>query len=129
MLYNLIIFEICLHTKSLFIQELGEEIPKILTSDNKNIPKNLVIYSFKDGGYIPLPPPENIITLFEFEGTALHIDSAEAKEQISRGGQTDALAPVGTAEVEQQRTSENTPEPGDKDESEAGEGIFIDKEF
>lgn len=32
--------------------ELNEEIPKVLTSDNPNIKKNLVIYSFKEGQYI-----------------------------------------------------------------------------
>ena len=70
-----------------------------------------------------MPPAENIITFFEFEGTALHIDSAEAKEQISRGGgPAEVIAPVTTVEAETQRTSETTPEPGDKDESEAGEG-------
>lgn len=32
--------------------ELAEEIPKILTADDPNIRKNLVIYSFKEGGYV-----------------------------------------------------------------------------
>lgn len=32
--------------------ELSEEIPKLLTTENTNIVKNLVIYSFKDGGFV-----------------------------------------------------------------------------
>lgn len=32
--------------------ELSEEISKILTADDPNIRKNLVIYSFKEGGYV-----------------------------------------------------------------------------
>lgn len=32
--------------------ELSEEIPKMLTCDNPNIKSNLVIYSFKTGGYV-----------------------------------------------------------------------------
>lgn len=63
--------------------ELNEEIPKVLTTENTNIVKNLVIYSFKDGCFVNVPPPGNTVTLFQFEGTALHIDSAEAKKQMS----------------------------------------------
>uniref|UniRef100_A0A1B0D676 Dynein intermediate chain 2, ciliary n=1 Tax=Phlebotomus papatasi TaxID=29031 RepID=A0A1B0D676_PHLPP len=32
--------------------ELSEEVPKLLTTENTNIVKNLVIYSFKDGGFL-----------------------------------------------------------------------------
>lgn len=32
--------------------ELSEEIPKMLTCDNPNIKTNLVVYSFKNGGYV-----------------------------------------------------------------------------
>lgn len=32
--------------------ELSEEITKVLQTDNTNFPKNLVIYSFKDSGYV-----------------------------------------------------------------------------
>lgn len=32
--------------------ELGEEIPKELTSENTNVVRNLVIYRFKDGQYV-----------------------------------------------------------------------------
>ena len=66
--------------------ELSEEVPKVLTSENRNVPQNLVIYSFKEGTYIPIPRAGNLVTLFEFEGTALHVDSAEAKAQLARDG-------------------------------------------
>lgn len=32
--------------------ELSEEITKVLQSENTNYPKNLVVYSFKEGGYV-----------------------------------------------------------------------------
>lgn len=32
--------------------ELSEEITKVLQTDNTNYQKNLVVYSFKEGGYI-----------------------------------------------------------------------------
>lgn len=66
--------------------ELCEEIPKVLSAENRHLPQNLVIYSFKDGGYIPVPRTTNVVTIFEYEGTAIHIDSAEAKAQIARDG-------------------------------------------
>lgn len=66
--------------------ELCEEIPKILSAENRHLPQNLVIYSFKDGGYIPIPKTTNVVTIFECEGTAIHVDSAEGKAQIARDG-------------------------------------------
>ncbi|XP_021701642.1 dynein intermediate chain 2, ciliary isoform X2 [Aedes aegypti] len=70
--------------------ELGEEIPKLLSTENRHLPRNLVIYNFHEGTYEPVPPPENTVTLLEFEGTSLHKDTPEAKEQIARKG-TDEL--------------------------------------
>lgn len=63
--------------------ELNEEIPKVLTTSYSNVVKNLVVYSFKDGCFVNVPPPGTTITLFEVEGTALHIDSEEAKAQMA----------------------------------------------
>lgn len=67
--------------------ELSEEIPKVLSCENRNVPQNLVIYSFREGAYIPLPRTSNVVTLFEHEGTAIHVESAEAKAQIARDGE------------------------------------------
>lgn len=66
--------------------ELCEEIPKLLSAENRHLPQNLVVYSFKDGGYVPIPRTTNVVTIFECEGTAIHIDTAEAKAQIARDG-------------------------------------------
>lgn len=33
---------------------------------------------------MPIPKESNVVTLFEYEGTALHIESAEAKAQLAR---------------------------------------------
>lgn len=67
-------------------QELSEEIPKLLTTDNTNALKNLVVYSFKDGAFVPVPPQDNTVTLFEYEGTSIHKDTPEAKEQQATAG-------------------------------------------
>lgn len=64
--------------------ELNEEVPKVLTtSQNTNVVKNLVVYSFKDGGFVHVPPPGTTVTLFSIEGSALHIESEEAKLQMA----------------------------------------------
>lgn len=34
--------------------ELNEDISKVLTAQNMNILRNLVIYSFKEGAYVPV---------------------------------------------------------------------------
>lgn len=33
-----------------------------------------------------MPPQPNIVTLFQFDGTSLHLDSDEAKKQIEEMG-------------------------------------------
>lgn len=68
--------------------ELAEEIPKTLSCDNRNAPQNLVVWSFREGAYIPVPKTSNVVTIFEHEGTAIHIETAEAKAQIQRDGDT-----------------------------------------
>lgn len=63
--------------------ELSEEIPKILTTDNVNALRNLVVYSFKEGAFIAVPPQDNTVTLFQYEGTSIHKDAPEARDQLS----------------------------------------------
>uniref|UniRef100_A0A4Y0AYU7 Dynein intermediate chain 2, ciliary n=1 Tax=Anopheles funestus TaxID=62324 RepID=A0A4Y0AYU7_ANOFN len=106
--------------------ELGEEIPKLLSTENRHLPRNLVVYDFREGAFLPVPPPENTITLLEFEGTSIHKDTDEAKEQISRKG-TDELnvtldKPKETLAEDQEDTKKpDTPETGDGEEGERDE--------
>uniref|UniRef100_A0A182NAJ2 Dynein intermediate chain 2, ciliary n=1 Tax=Anopheles dirus TaxID=7168 RepID=A0A182NAJ2_9DIPT len=106
--------------------ELGEEIPKLLSTENRHLPRNLVVYDFREGAFLPVPPPENTITLLEFEGTSIHKDTDEAKEQISRKG-TDELnvtldKPKETLAEDQEETKKpDTPETGDGEEGERDE--------
>ncbi|XP_050082023.1 dynein intermediate chain 2, ciliary isoform X1 [Anopheles aquasalis] len=106
--------------------ELGEEIPKLLSTENRHLPRNLVVYDFHEGAFLPVPPPENTITLLEFEGTSIHKDTDEAKEQISRKG-TDELnvtldKPKETLADDQEETKKpDTPETGDGEEGERDE--------
>lgn len=66
--------------------ELSEEVIKVLSAENRHMPQNLVVFSFKESGYVPVEKTTNVITIFECEGTAIHIESAEAKAQIARDG-------------------------------------------
>uniref|UniRef100_A0A1B0BBL8 Uncharacterized protein n=1 Tax=Glossina palpalis gambiensis TaxID=67801 RepID=A0A1B0BBL8_9MUSC len=36
--------------------ELGEEITKVLTPTNTNVVLNFVVYSFKEGAFVKIPP-------------------------------------------------------------------------
>ncbi|XP_058060196.1 dynein intermediate chain 2, ciliary [Anopheles bellator] len=106
--------------------ELGEEIPKLLSTENRHLPRNLVVYDFREGAFLPVPPPENTITLLEFEGTSIHKDTDEAKEQISRKG-TDELNVTldkpkeSLAEDQEEPKKPDTPETGDGEEGERDE--------
>ncbi|XP_035783632.1 dynein intermediate chain 2, ciliary-like isoform X3 [Anopheles albimanus] len=82
--------------------ELGEEIPKLLSTENRHLPRNLVVYDFREGAFLPVPPPENTITLLEFEGTSIHKDTDEAKEQISRKGTDDEAEGEGEGQEQEE---------------------------
>ncbi|CRL01177.1 CLUMA_CG014224, isoform A [Clunio marinus] len=71
--------------------DLLEEIPKVLSTENKTLPTNLVIYSFKDSSYIPTSRNVSVLTIFDCDGNSIHIESDEAKKQIARDGGFEAL--------------------------------------
>ncbi|KAI9576754.1 hypothetical protein GQX74_010736 [Glossina fuscipes] len=45
--------------------ELGEEITKVLTPTNTNVVLNFVVYSFKEGTFVKIPPAGNTVTIFQ----------------------------------------------------------------
>lgn len=106
--------------------ELSEEVVKVLSAENRHLPQNQVIYSFKDGGYVPVERESNIVTIFECEGTAIHIESAEAKAQIARDG--DVGFDPRIVELRSQgasasgTTGTNTPDIDNRDKTETPEG-------
>lgn len=105
--------------------ELAEEIPKLLSCDNRNNAQNLVIWSYREGAYIPIPKSTNVITIFEHEGTAIHIETPEAKAQIARDGDTGfdprIHVPVDPLKSGSQ-TGTTTPDPDKEGEDGEGEG-------
>ncbi|XP_037895321.1 dynein intermediate chain 1, axonemal [Glossina fuscipes] len=67
--------------------ELGEEITKVLTPTNTNVVLNLVVYSFKEGTFVKIPPAGNTVTIFQYAGNSIHVDSDEAKAQMEETGE------------------------------------------
>ncbi|XP_069669173.1 dynein intermediate chain 2, ciliary [Periplaneta americana] len=63
-------------------QELKEEIARVLTTNNPQIPSNIVEFSFKEGCFVPVPPTTQTVLLLDIEGTILHRDSEEARNQL-----------------------------------------------
>ncbi|XP_030375419.1 dynein intermediate chain 2, ciliary-like [Scaptodrosophila lebanonensis] len=86
--------------------ELSEEITKVLTPTNTNIVRNLVIYSFKEGEYVPAPLPGNTVTLLSFSGNSLHVDSEEARRQIEESDEIGYPLPMPKFSVIELRESE-----------------------
>uniref|UniRef100_A0A1B0BY95 Uncharacterized protein n=1 Tax=Glossina palpalis gambiensis TaxID=67801 RepID=A0A1B0BY95_9MUSC len=48
--------------------ELGEEITKVLTPTNTNLVLNFVVYSFKEGTFVKIPPAGDTVTIFQLAG-------------------------------------------------------------
>lgn len=68
------------------LQDLQEEIARMLTTNNPEMPDSLVEFSFKERSFVMTLLPPHMITLLEMEGTCLHKETQEAKEQIEQEG-------------------------------------------
>ncbi|CAG2066596.1 unnamed protein product, partial [Timema podura] len=66
--------------------ELQEEITRVLTTMNPQLPKNIVEYNFKEGTFVPVAQTSHAVVLLDVEGTALHKESEEAKQQVMAEG-------------------------------------------
>ncbi|XP_036332518.1 dynein intermediate chain 2, ciliary [Rhagoletis pomonella] len=101
--------------------ELGEEITKVLTPTNTNVVHNLVVYSFKDSSFVQLPIAGNTVTLLEMYGSALHIDSEEAKIQMEEMGEIGYPLPTTADAFANEEEMQQPPPKGEEDEEEEGE--------
>jgi dynein intermediate chain 1 len=73
-----------LHQLPLSEAELREDVNRVLTAVNPQLPSNLVTFCYKERAYKPDPPLEqaDLLTIhFAVEGSILHKDSIEAKQQ------------------------------------------------
>lgn len=64
-------------------KELKEEISRVLTGDDPNVPKNITKYNFKERRY-KLDPPglsDHMAVHFSLEANSLHIESKEYRKQ------------------------------------------------
>ncbi|XP_004444527.1 dynein intermediate chain 2, ciliary [Drosophila pseudoobscura] len=83
--------------------ELAEEVTKVLTPTNTNVIHNLVVYSFKEGEYVPAPLPGNTVTLLSYSGNSLHVDSEEARLQIEESDEIGYPLPMPHYSLVEQR--------------------------
>ncbi|KAH8280411.1 hypothetical protein KR018_006582 [Drosophila ironensis] len=98
--------------------ELGEEITKVLTPTNTNVIHNLVVYSFKEGEFVPAPLPGNTVTLIAFAGNSLHVDSEEARRQIEESEEIGYPLPMPNYTVVEQRETDAGDGEGEEGEDE-----------
>eukprot|EP01084_Bolivina_argentea_P007954 14891_1 len=66
-------------------EELGEEITRVLTTNDPKAPDNIIKYNYKDRLFKVDPPGplDHLAIHFSMDGAAIHVNSNEAKEQIS----------------------------------------------
>jgi len=73
------------HQLPLSEAELREDVNRVLTAMDPQLPSNLVTFSYKERAYKPDPPLQqaDLLTIhFAVEGSTLHKDSVEAKQQV-----------------------------------------------
>ncbi|EDW79816.1 uncharacterized protein Dwil_GK17990 [Drosophila willistoni] len=103
--------------------ELAEEVTKVLTPTNTNVVHNLVVFSFKEGEFVPAPLPGNTVTLISFPGNSLHVDSEEARRQAEETDDVAYPLPMPNYSLVEQRDAEL----GEGEEGEEGEADDEDK--
>lgn len=70
----------------MYFKDQLEEVNQVLVAENPQLPDNLVEFSFKDKTYVPVVHEDHNVTLLDVEGTSLHIESQEAKDQLEGFG-------------------------------------------
>lgn len=53
---------------------------------NPQVPEGLVDFNYAIGAYVPQPTPSNTVHLIDIEGTTIHKESEEARQQIEEQG-------------------------------------------
>uniref|UniRef100_A0A4W3I4P2 Dynein axonemal intermediate chain 1 n=1 Tax=Callorhinchus milii TaxID=7868 RepID=A0A4W3I4P2_CALMI len=65
-------------------KELKEEITRILTANNPHAPQNIVRFNFKERVYKHVSIVEQLAVHYSVDGHLLHVDSDEARRQLSK---------------------------------------------
>lgn len=65
-------------------EQLNDEITRVLTANDPNIPNNVTKYNYKEKAYKQDPegPMDHLTFHFQLEGCSLHKDSDDAQQQI-----------------------------------------------
>ncbi|KAF8566031.1 hypothetical protein P879_08949, partial [Paragonimus westermani] len=75
-----------LFLKLILLQELKEEVTRVLTATNPHAPQNIVRFNFKECQYRPIPQVDQTSVHFWLEGHMLPKDSDEGRRQMARDG-------------------------------------------
>mmetsp|Transcript_3187 Transcript_3187/g.11528 ORF Transcript_3187/g.11528 Transcript_3187/m.11528 type:complete len:710 (-) Transcript_3187:55-2184(-) len=65
-------------------KEMDEDVTRVLTANDPNVPANIIVFHYKDREYKRLPPgpSDHVVCHFAMEGSAMHVNSEEAKVQV-----------------------------------------------
>ena len=102
-----------------------EEITRVLTASDPNLPNNLTKYNYREKAYKvdPPPPGEDLAMHFEMNGCMVHKDSVEAKEQATyRQQQIEALEDAKKAAAD--AAAEAGDDDAEADDDEGGKNQF-----
>lgn len=66
-------------------EQLADEITKVLTANDPNVPNNTTKYNYKEKAFKQDPegPMDNLAFHMQFDGSALYKESEDAKTQIA----------------------------------------------
>ncbi len=56
----------------------------MLKANNPHAPQNIVRFNHKERSYKPIPHVEQLAVHFQIDGNLIHVDSEEAKRQLSK---------------------------------------------
>mmetsp|Transcript_3184 Transcript_3184/g.11509 ORF Transcript_3184/g.11509 Transcript_3184/m.11509 type:complete len:708 (-) Transcript_3184:55-2178(-) len=67
-------------------KEMDEDVTRVLTANDPNVPANIIVFHYKDREYKRLPPgpSDHVVFHLELDGACLHIESDAAKAQLAR---------------------------------------------
>ena len=60
----------------------------MLKANNPHAPQNIVRFNHKERAYKPIPHVEQLAIHFQIDGNLIHVESEEAKRQLSKNQNT-----------------------------------------
>ncbi|KAL3286367.1 hypothetical protein HHI36_000874 [Cryptolaemus montrouzieri] len=91
--------------------ELKEILARVLVTTNPQKPDSLVEFSYKEGKFIDVPLPSNLVVAYRIKGAQIHIDTEDAIHQlIEMGYDPDEYRAQAREGIEEEVIEEAVPE-------------------